>query len=183
VITVNNRQRLLPLYALRERFGELCDVRIAILGLAFKPDTDDVREAPSLDLIRALADEDANITAYDPKAREAAKKVLPGSIRLTDDLLDCVNGAQALVLLTEWREIVDSDWATIAEQMNSPRFLFDGRNAVDPEHARHLGFQYQGVGRARTLAAADLQISEDSSLPQTSAGSGNVDPTQGFANP
>ena len=91
VIRVNNRQRLLPLYALRELFGRLDGVSIGVLGLAFKPHTDDVRESPSLDLIRALVDEGADVRAYDPVAIDSARRVLPESVALVVQRF-CIDG-------------------------------------------------------------------------------------------
>ena len=147
VITVNNRQRLLPLYTLRERFGRLAGVRVGVLGLAFKPNTDDIREAPSLDLIRALVDDGAVVSAYDPRAIPVAADALSQDVRLEEDLLACCDGAQALVLVTEWPEIVGTDWEVVAGRMDSPRFVFDGRNALDAEVMTGCGFEYRGIGR------------------------------------
>lgn len=150
VITTNNRQRLLPLYALRQRFdGGLDGLRVGILGLAFKPGTDDVRDAPSLDLIRALADEGAEVLAYDPQAVDQARASLPDAVRLVEDVAEAANRAQALVLLTEWPEIVESDWRMIRRCMRPPRFVFDGRNALDSGGMDALGFEYVGVGRGQ----------------------------------
>jgi UDPglucose 6-dehydrogenase len=147
VITVNNRQRLLPLYTLRDRLGDLFGKRIGVLGLAFKPNTDDVREAPALDLIRVMAEEGAEIVAFDPKASETAAKVLPLSVGYADSPSACADGAQAVVVMTEWQDIVSADWTKIADLMAPPRLLFDGRNALDPAAMRALGFVYRGVGR------------------------------------
>ena len=148
VINVNNRQRLLPLYALRERFnGGLAGRRIGVLGLAFKPGTDDLRDAPSLDLVRALVDEGAEVQAFDPQAMEPARLTLPPAVRLVGSVTEAASQAQALVLLTEWGEIVNADWPALAELMLPPRFLFDGRNALDPVELSNLGFEYVGVGR------------------------------------
>ena len=147
VITVNNRQRFLPLQALRQHFGRLYGVSVGVLGLAFKPHTDDIREAPSLDLIRILVEEGAIVRAYDPKAAAGAENALPTAVHIGEDLLSCTRGAEALVLITEWPEIVAADWHAIAGQTKPPRFLFDGRNALDSARMRALGFHYQGVGR------------------------------------
>ena len=148
VIMVNNRQRLRPLHALRERFnGGIAGLRVAVLGLAFKPDTDDVREAPALDLIRALAEDGATVCAYDPQARGRARPHLPSSATLADDTEAATAGAQAVALMTEWDEIVNADWKAIYRGMREPRFLFDGRNALDPVSMEQLGFEYRGVGR------------------------------------
>ncbi len=147
VITVNNRQRLLPFHALRERFGQLSELTVGILGLSFKPNTDDVREAPSLDLIRVLVEDGALVKAYDPEAMNAAAKVLPSGVGLKESLADCAYEAEALVLMTEWPQIVDTDWQEVSTIMKPPRFLFDGRNALDSSRMRGLGFEYRGVGR------------------------------------
>ena len=148
VINTNNRQRLLPLHALRQRFGGVIDgLRVGILGLAFKPGTDDVRDAPSLDLIRALVDEGAEVQAFDPEAMESARPNLPTSVQLVEGVEEAANRTQALVLLTEWDSIVQSDWRVVARCMIPPRLVFDGRNALDPAEMNRLGFEYVGVGR------------------------------------
>ena len=148
VINTNNRQRLLPLHALRQRFGGAIDgLSVGILGLAFKPGTDDVRDAPSLDLIHALVDEGAEVQAYDPEAMESARPNLPASVQLVDSVEEAANRTQALVLLTEWESIVESDWRVVARCMIPPRLVFDGRNALDPSEMGRLGFEYVGVGR------------------------------------
>ena len=148
VININNRQRLLPLFALRERFnGNLAGLRVGVLGLAFKPDTDDVRDAPSLDLIKALEDEGARVRAYDPQAIETARPHLPPAVELVDDPLEVADRAQALVLVTEWDQVVNADWNGIARCMRPPRFVYDGRNALDAKSMERLGFEYAAVGR------------------------------------
>ena len=149
VINVNNRQRMLPLYALRQRFnGALNGVRVGVLGLAFKPQTDDVRDAPSLSLIRELLDEDVQVLAFDPQANDTASRQLPAAVRMAASPTEAAEGAQAVVLLTEWPQIVQAEWPRIAAAMRSPRFLFDGRNALDADAMQALGFEYAGVGRA-----------------------------------
>ena len=148
VISVNNRQRLLPLQALQDRFnGRLAGVRVAVLGLAFKPDTDDVRDAPALSLIRALLDEGAAVTAYDPRANRSAARLLPPSVRITNTLPQATAAAQAIALMTEWPQIATADWPSLRPKMRPPRFIFDGRNALSPPQMRALGYEYQGVGR------------------------------------
>ena len=157
VASVNTRQRMLPIHALRERFGgSLSGVRIGVLGLAFKPKTDDVRNAPALDLLRFLREEGAVVATHDPMALESARQELPDpSIYFIPDMLKTCLGAQALVLMTEWPEIVDGDWGEVASRMDPPRFIFDGRNSLDPEEMTSLGFEYMGVGRLSTYAVED----------------------------
>lgn len=154
VININNRQRLLPLYALRERFdSNMAGLRVAVLGLAFKPDTDDIRDAPSLDLVRALVDDGAVVSAYDPVAMDSARPQLPSTVRLADNALEAANQAQAVVLITEWEQFVNDDWRDIARSMRPPRFVFDGRNALDMAEMLALGFEYTGIGRSAPALA------------------------------
>lgn len=148
VINVNNKQRLLPLYALRSRFdGALSGLKVGVLGIAFKPETDDVRDAPSLDLIRALIDEGVQVQAFDPRASQTAARELPSTTRIVNDPVEACAGAQALVLLTEWEEIINADWKYIARCMKPPRFVFDGRNCLSPHEMDMIGFEYHSVGR------------------------------------
>lgn len=147
VVTVNNRQRLLPLFLLRQRFGSLTGVKVGVLGLAFKPGTDDVRDAPAVDLINCLVVEEAAVKAFDPQAVLPSEMKMLGKVQLTDSLLDCVDGTQALVLMTEWPEIVEANWAEIAQRVMPPKYLIDGRNALDPQQMFLHGFSYCGIGR------------------------------------
>ena len=125
-------------------------VRVGVLGLAFKPGTDDVRDAPALELLQALVAEDAIVAAYDPVALESARPELPNlPVRFADDAGEASYCAQALVLMTEWPEIVNCDWPEIARQMDSPRFIFDGRNALNPKAMRAAGFEYAEWGATR----------------------------------
>lgn len=147
VISANNRQRLMPLQALRKRFnGALPGLKVGVLGLAFKPGTDDVREAPALDLIRALSREGVAVRAYDPQANEQARGLLPGSVGFADSVAECAEGAQAVALLTEWGQIVGADWEEVARVMLPPKFVFDGRNALDRGALVGLGFECVGIG-------------------------------------
>jgi UDPglucose 6-dehydrogenase len=158
VMSINDRQRLLPLQALRDRLGQLSGVKIGVLGLSFKPETDDVREAPSIDLVRAMVAEGASVCAFDPEARSTAEAVLPSSAILADDVLQCTDGAQAVVLMTEWPEIVKADWRIVADHTEPPHYLFDGRNALDPVLMQQFGFEYQGVGRGRGRAPSPSSV-------------------------
>jgi UDPglucose 6-dehydrogenase len=145
VITVNNKQRLLPLLSIKETFGVLQGVPVTVLGLAFKPDTDDTRDAPALDLIPLLIEEGAEVTVYDPVVK--AQGILPPEAKMCLDAYTALKGARAAVLCTEWDEFISLDWAEIAKAMEPPRVLFDGRNALDSGLMASLGFDYRGVGR------------------------------------
>ena len=148
VMNVNKRQRLLPFYALQERFSAaLAGLTIGVLGLAFKPETDDVRDAPALDLIRQLIDEGVRVRVYDPRCTEVSRRRLPPSVEYAPNPVEAAEQAQALVLVTEWTDIVNADWEAVSHRMLPPRFVFDGRNALDSSMLSKLGFEYTGVGR------------------------------------
>lgn len=147
VTKVNLRQRQLPLVRLRAMFPQgLAGVKVGVLGLSFKPGTNDIREAASLDLIEALVAEGAEVSAFDPQANASAGRVLPSSVALLGSPESAAENAQALLLLTEWDEIMNADWTGIAWRMRAPRFLFDGRNVLAAECMVNLGFEYVGVG-------------------------------------
>ena len=148
VIDVNERQWQLPLRALRDRFGgNLHGLRVAILGLTFKPGTDDLTEAAAVKLARALAEEGARLMAYDPSVGDGKKALLPDGVSVAAGVLTATTGTQAAVLMTEWSEIAEADWAAVSRHMVPPRFIFDGRNALDAMTMRAAGFEYVGVGR------------------------------------
>ena len=127
--------------------GDLRGVDVGVLGLAFKPGTNDVRGAVALDVIGSLHLQGARVRAYDPKASDSALSLLPADVELVDTPEQAAEGAQAILLLTEWAQIVGADWAAIASGMCPPRFLFDGRNALDADRMSRLGFEYLGIGR------------------------------------
>ena len=149
VININNRQRKVPFYALKEHFEMLADVEIGVLGLAFKPNTDDIRESPSVDLIRMLVDAGARVRVFDPQANITANNPDLHKVSLGRDLAACARGAQALVLMTDWPEIVEADWKSLANHLLPPRYFFDGRNALNPLEMMNFGYVYRGIGRSR----------------------------------
>ena len=148
VISVNDLQWQLPLRALRDRFGEdLRGLKVAILGLTFKPGTDDLNEAPAVKLTHTLAERGAILAVYDPSVGNGDCILLPDGVRVATDAVGGTSGMQASVVMTEWNEIVEADWAAVSRGMSPPRFIFDGRNALDPMTMREAGFEYAGVGR------------------------------------
>jgi len=142
---INEEQRKLLVKKIADQMWNLKDKRIGILGLAFKPDTDDLRFAPSLDVIELLKHAGAKVSAYDPQAMPAAKKILK-EVRFARDPYDLARGADCLVLLTEWNEFKDLDLKRIKRLMRQP-VIVDGRNLYDPKTVRRLGFRYSAVGR------------------------------------
>ncbi len=126
--------------------GNLQGKRIAVLGLSFKPDTDDMREAPSIGIIKGLLEKGATIVAYDPVAIPNAKKTLPSTISYVNDPYEAVQDADAVAILTEWNEFRQLDLIRLAKGLRTP-VLFDGRNIYDPHKIKLLGYTYYGVGR------------------------------------
>jgi UDPglucose 6-dehydrogenase len=150
VLDINYDQRNRTVAKLREALGTLSGKRVGLLGLAFKPNTDDMREAPSLDLVHHLQEEGASVRAYDPQAVENARKLLQG-LEYCADVYEVAKGCDALVLVTEWREFRALDMVRIKNLMRDgtevkPLFL-DGRNLYEPDTMRRFGFQYLGSGR------------------------------------
>jgi UDPglucose 6-dehydrogenase len=145
VIEVNRKQRQAMVPKIEKLVGELKGKTIAILGLAFKPETDDMREAPAIDIIKGLLERGATVVAYDPVAMGEAAKVLP-EVKFVEDEYAAVAGADALVFVTEWNQFRALDMKRIHDLMKSPR-IADLRNIYQPEDMRELGFEYVGVGR------------------------------------
>ncbi len=145
VIEVNELQKRRVIGKLHKHLGGLVDKRVALFGLAFKPNTDDMREASSLVLSARLNADGAVVTAYDPVAEEQARKLVSG-IGFAGSPLEAAAGADAVVLVTEWPEFLQLDWNEVAATMRG-RLVIDGRNALDPEALRVAGLVYEGVGR------------------------------------
>nr|HID13611.1 UDP-glucose/GDP-mannose dehydrogenase family protein [Anaerolineae bacterium] len=145
VMDINRNQRRRVVMRLRRVLGGLGDRVIGILGLSFKPNTDDIREAPALEVIHLLQNEGAIIRAYDPVAMEPAARVLR-NVTLCENPYQVAEGADALVLATEWNEFKHLDFERIRQVMRTP-VIVDGRNLWDAEHLCALGFTYFGVGR------------------------------------
>lgn len=145
VLEINADQRRMVVQKLRELLGGLDERTIGILGLAFKPNTDDMREAPALELIHLLQHEGARVKAYDPVAMDNARRVLP-EITYCADPYQVAEGADALVVATEWNEFKHLDLERVHKAMRRP-VVVDGRNIYDPEAMIALGFTYRGVGR------------------------------------
>lgn len=129
--------------------GELKGLKLAVWGLAFKPDTDDMREAPSVTVIKRLVGEGVTITAYDPVASENARFYLDDTINYAADKYSALDGADALVIFTEWGEFRKPDFSVLRSKLNS-RLIFDGRNIYEVKEMQKLGFTYYSIGRKTT---------------------------------
>jgi UDPglucose 6-dehydrogenase len=147
VIEVNELQKRRVLAKLERHLGSLVDKEIGLLGLAFKPNTDDMREASSLVLSSRLNGMGARVRAYDPVAEAEARKLIPRGVDFKASAAEVADGADALVLVTEWPEFGELDLAEVARTMRG-NLLVDGRNFLDPERVRDAGLLYEGIGRA-----------------------------------
>jgi len=145
VIEVNELQKRRVVAKLEKHLGSLVGKKVALLGLAFKPDTDDMREASSLVLAARLQAAGADVSAFDPIAEEAAKTLLSG-VDMTATAMEAIDGADAVVLVTEWPEFRDINWVDAAAAMRG-KTVIDGRNHLDPDAVRAAGLGYEGVGR------------------------------------
>lgn len=154
VMDINRNQRRRVVYRLRKVLGGTLNGKvIGVLGLSFKPNTDDMREAPGTEIIHLLLNEGASVKAYDPQAMENAAKELP-NIQLCDDLYQTAEGADALVLATEWNEFKQLDFEKVRKLMHTP-VLVDGRNQWDSQVLRALGFTYFGIGQGNHVGQAE----------------------------
>jgi len=142
---VNRKMRFHIIHKLKETLWNLKDKKIAVLGLAFKPNTDDMRNAPSIDIINSLLKEEAKVVAYDPKAMEKAKEVIE-NIEFTENPYEAFNGADAVLILTEWDDFKDLDIQKIKSLLKTP-VIIDGRNIFSPDKMKSAGFIYKSIGR------------------------------------
>ena len=143
MIEVNELQKRRVVGKLERRLGTLRGKKIALLGLAFKPGTDDLREAPSLVLAGRLQAEGAEVSAWDPVADAAGQ--LDG-VEIAGSALEALEGADAAVIVTEWPELLELDWTEAGARMRN-RLVVDGRNMLDPAQLRAADFEYEGIGR------------------------------------
>lgn len=144
----NRRQKALLAAKLERHFGHLAQKRVAVWGLAFKPRTDDIREAPALALIERLLDAGAEVSAYDPAAMTQVKALFGNRVVLASSMYEACSGADALALVTEWHEFRRPDFKRIKGLLRDA-VVFDGRNIWDAHELRSLGFTYYGIGRSR----------------------------------
>lgn len=145
VENINHQMRRDVVIKARKALGELSGKKIAVLGLAFKPNTDDMRDAPAIDIVTYLINDGAKVVAYDPESMNNAKRILP-NIEYAQGAYEAVKDADLLVVVTDWNEFKEIDLTKVKELMKSPTII-DTRNIYDPEKTKELGFSYQGVGR------------------------------------
>jgi UDPglucose 6-dehydrogenase len=156
VIEVNELQKRRVISKLKQHLGSLRGRRVALLGLAFKPNTDDMREAPSIVLAGRLLAEGAEVRGWDPVAEG---RDLPDAVELVPSVLDAVEGADAAVIVTEWDELRSLARDEVRDAMANP-LIIDGRNLLDPSQARAAGFVYEGIGRTAPVATVPGETAE-----------------------
>ncbi len=145
VVEVNKKQRVIYLEKVRKQCKELRGKKLAVWGLAFKDNTDDMRESPALDIIPYLLENGAEVFAYDPIATGNAKKLLPEGIKYAKDRYNVMDGCDALLILTDWKEFIEVDFNIIAEKLKG-KVIIDGRNIYSREKVESFGIKYIGMG-------------------------------------
>jgi UDPglucose 6-dehydrogenase len=145
VMEINDDRRPMAVSRIQEMLGDLYGKSIGLLGLSFKPKTDDMRDAPSIDIANALVSQGAKVRAYDPVAMEVARPLLP-DVEMLSDIYEMAAGCDALMVVTEWNEFKQLDLSRLRSIMRQP-VIFDGRNIYDPGTVQRAGFRYRGLGR------------------------------------
>jgi UDPglucose 6-dehydrogenase len=154
---VNEEQKLHLMPKIKKYFNDnLVGRHFAIWGLAFKPNTDDIREAPALYIIRALLGEGATITVFDPEAMANVKQQMDSIISYSDNQYDCLKQADALIIATEWNEFRTPDFEKIGSILKA-KAIFDGRNLFDIEQMEQMGFHYESIGRKAVIQPVNQQ--------------------------
>jgi UDPglucose 6-dehydrogenase len=160
VMDVNERQKKHLVTKIRDYFKDnIAGKRFAIWGLAFKPNTDDIREAPALEIIDALLDGGASVTVFDPEAMGNVKKLMGDKINYSESQYDCLKGADALIIATEWNEFRTPDFLKIVSNLKR-KVIFDGRNLFDTEAIKELGFYYECIGRPSVAQMKNQWVKE-----------------------
>ena len=145
MIAANDRQRQMMIPKIEKLVGDLNGKKIGVLGLSFKPETDDMRESPATDIIKEMQERGATVRAFDPVAMDEAKHCLP-DIEYAADEYDAIKDADALIIITEWNQFRALDMEKVKRLLKSPK-IADLRNVYEPEDMQELGFEYVGVGR------------------------------------
>jgi UDPglucose 6-dehydrogenase len=176
-LAVNQAQRQMVIHKLQEKLYTLKGRSIALFGLAFKPGTDDLRDAPSLQIAEELLKRGARVRAYDPVAMPACRQQHPElNIQYCNSILDAASGTHAVVVVTEWADFAAMDLEKVAQAM-ADRVLIDGRNLFDPELARKAGFDYSGVGRGSSRRRPVEHDASDDAAAANSASGGDIQTT------
>jgi UDPglucose 6-dehydrogenase len=159
VMEINDDRRPMVISRLKEMIGEVDGYTIGLLGLSFKPNTDDMRDAPSIDVAKSLQEQGAKVRAFDPVAMNVAASLLP-EVEMATDPYSMAEGCNALIVITDWNEFKHLDLERIRDLMKQP-VIFDGRNIYEPEQMRNLGFNYRGFGRGYNGHILNSKFEED----------------------
>jgi UDPglucose 6-dehydrogenase len=159
VMEINSDRRPMVVNRLLEMLDDLNGATVGLLGLSFKPNTDDMRDAPAIDIAESLLAQGAKVRAFDPVAMNVARPMLPGVV-MAEDPYSMAEGCDALVVVTEWNEFKHLDLDRIRSSMKQP-VLFDGRNIYEPEKLRNLGFKYRAFGRGYNGHTLETNYEED----------------------
>jgi UDPglucose 6-dehydrogenase len=159
VMEINNDRRPMVVDRLLDMLGDLNGTTVGLLGLSFKPNTDDMRDAPSIDVANSLLEHGARVRAYDPVAMTVAGPLLP-EVDMAEDPYSMAEGCDALVVITEWNEFKHLDLERIRDLLNRP-VLFDGRNIYEPDKLRDLGFKYRAFGRGYNGHTLETRFEDD----------------------
>jgi UDPglucose 6-dehydrogenase len=159
VMRINNDQRQRFLRKIRHALWTLKGKRLGVLGLAFKNGTDDVRESPAIAIVESLLKDGAEIQAYDPAAMQRASELLPDSVRYVSSEYGAAEGADALLILTEWEQFKSLDWTRIRQSLRYP-IVIDGRNLLSLDTMRNLNFFYQSIGRPDVVPSVEQHEKE-----------------------
>jgi UDPglucose 6-dehydrogenase len=149
-LNVNEKQKTTIVQKIKNYFGDVSGLKFAIWGLAFKPDTDDIREASALYIIKDLLELGASIEVYDPEAMDNVKKLLGDTIDFSNEQYSTLENKDALIIATEWSAFRNPDFDLIKKNLNQP-IIFDGRNIYELDQMENLGFYYNSVGRKTIL--------------------------------
>jgi len=159
VMEINNDRRPMAVDRLQEMLGDLDGCTIGMLGLSFKPNTDDMRDAPSVDIAKSLQEHGATVRAFDPVAMSVAEPLLPG-VEMAKDPYSMAADCDALLVITEWNEFKHLDLERVRDVMKQP-VIFDGRNIYEPEKLRSLGFNYRAFGRGYNGHTLEIEYEEE----------------------
>ncbi len=147
IITTNQKQQLMPYFFLLERFTNLSSLNICILGLSFKSGTDDIRESPSINLIKQLSETGAVINVYDPVSIKNAKKTLTQNVNFHSNVYNAIEGSEVIIIMTDWPEFKKLNWEKVNNSMINQKIIYDGKNFLDTDDIINKGFEYFAVGR------------------------------------
>ncbi|MBG54723.1 MAG: UDP-glucose 6-dehydrogenase [Chloroflexi bacterium] len=155
VLEVNEYQSQIPFRIIKDVFADMNNVKVGILGMSFKPNTDDIRESPSIKIAQTLSKLGCQVSCFDPVSNQKSEEKLGSSVKFETSIENLTTNKNIILLMTPWEIILNSDWHQIFKSMIDPKILFDGRNSLDPTIMKNMGFNYIGVGRGISSSHLD----------------------------